>query len=124
MPSPQKIPALILLLFAATALAGRKSHKNSRPGQPWAACDIKGGDVRDGYTLRGSNWNITEAELKAAINTPAGTVLTAWQWNSSVKDHDPRVQTFEAKVRSIFLSPASMGISSLRAVRVLISFIA
>jgi len=102
MSSPQKILALLFLLFATTALAGRKSHKNSRPGQPWAACDIKSGDVRDGYTLRGSNWNITEAELKAAINTPAGTVLTAWQWNSSVKDNDHRIQTFEAKVRSMF----------------------
>lgn len=102
MSPPQNILALLLLLLAATALAGRKSHKNSRPGQPWAACDIKGGDVRDAYTLRGSNWNITESELKAAINSPAGTVLTAWQWRSGVKDIDHRVQTFEAKVRSFF----------------------
>ena len=102
MSPPQNILALLLLLLAATALAGRKSHKNSRPGQPWAACDIKGGDIRDAYTLRGSNWNITESKLKAAINSPAGTVLTAWQWRSGVKDIDHRVQTFEAKVRSFF----------------------
>lgn len=102
MSPPQNILVLLLLLLAATALAGRKSYKNSRPGQPWAACDIKGGDVRDAYTLHGSNWNITKSELKAAINSPASTVLTAWQWRSGVKDIDHRVQTFEAKVRSIF----------------------
>jgi hypothetical protein len=77
MPSLQKILALLLFCFAATALAGSKSYKNSRPGQPWAACDIEGGNVRDAYSLRGSNWNITEAELKAALNSPAGTVVTA-----------------------------------------------
>lgn len=106
MLSLQKILALLSLLFATTTLAGPKSYKNSRPGQPWAACDIKSGHVRDTYTLRGSNWNITEAELKGALNSPAGTVLTAWQWESGVEDHDRRVQTFEAKVRFMFFSLA------------------
>ena len=115
-----KDPHLLILFFAAAALAGSSSYKNSRPGQPWAACDIEGGNVRDAYSLRGSNWNITEAELKAALNSPAGTVVTAWQWKSGVKDHDPRVQTFEAKVRSMFSSPAFMGILLLLAVRMLI----
>ena len=103
MSSLRKTLALLLLLFAATTLAGPKSYKNSRPGQPWAACDVKSGHVRDTYTLRGSNWNITETELKAALNSPAGTVLTAWQWESGVEDHDHRVQTFEAKVRYTIL---------------------
>jgi hypothetical protein len=102
MPSLQRTLALLLFLFyAAAALVGSSSHKNSRPGQPWAACDIEGGNVRDAYSLRGSNWNITEAELKDALNSPAGTVVTAWQWKSGVKEHDPRVQTFEAKVSAI-----------------------
>jgi hypothetical protein len=112
MPSLQNILALLFFSLAVTTLAGSCSYKNSRPGQPWAACDIEGGNVRDAYSLRGSNWNITEAELKAALNSPAGTVVTAWQWKSGVKDHDPRVQTFEAKVRSMFASPASMDIPS------------
>lgn len=121
MPYLQKIFALFFLLFAAAAgaLAEFSSYKNSRPGQPWAACYIEGGNVRDAYSLRGSNWNITAAELKAALNSPAGTVVTAWQWKSGVKDHDPRVQTFEAKVRSMFLSPAVMDSSSFLAVRML-----
>ncbi|GAB7327819.1 hypothetical protein MBLNU13_g11615t1 [Cladosporium sp. NU13] len=100
----QQILTQLFVLFAAIALAVPKSYKNSRPGQPWAACDIKSGHVRDTYTLRGSNWNVTEGELKAALNSPAGTVLTAWQWESGVKDHDHRVQTFEAKVRFMFYS--------------------
>lgn len=100
MLAPQKTLALLFFLFASTALAGPKSYQNSRPGQPWAACDVKSGYVRDTYTLRGSNWNITEAQLKAALNSPSGTVLTAWQWESGAKDHDHRIQTFEAKVRT------------------------
>ncbi|KAM0701906.1 hypothetical protein Q7P35_010816 [Cladosporium inversicolor] len=99
MPPLRKILALLVLLPIAAALAGPTSYKNSRPGQPWAACDIKSGDPRDAYTLRGSNWNVTEAELKAALNSPAGTVLTGWEWKSGVKDYDPRVQTFKAKFR-------------------------
>lgn len=124
MPPLRKILALLVLLPIAAALAGPTSYKNSRPGQPWAACDIKSGDPRDAYTLRGSNWNVTEAELKAALNSPAGTVLTGWEWKSGVKDYDPRVQTFKAKVRSMnFLSLLPIIISSLLAVRMLISVV-
>ena len=113
MLSLRSILALLLLFFtAAAALPGPKIYKKNRPGQPWAACDIKSGDPRDSYTLRGSNWNITEAELKAALNSPAGTVVTRWEWKSGVKEHDPRVQTFEAKVRFMVSPPASMELSS------------
>lgn len=55
MPSHWKTLALLILHFTAAALAGPKIYKKSRPGQPWAACDIKSGDPRDLYTLRGSN---------------------------------------------------------------------
>ena len=104
MSSLRKTIVLLLLLFAATALAGPGIYKKTPPGQPWAACDIKSGHVRDAYTLRGGNWNITEAELIAALNSPAGTVLTEWQWEEGVKEQDHRVQTFEAKVRSMSFS--------------------
>lgn len=111
MLSLQKILALLFILFATTTLAVPKSYKNSRPGQPWAACDIKSGHVRDTYNLRGSNWNVTEAELKGALNSPAGTVLTAWQWEEGAEDHDRRVQTFEAKVRFMSFLACSRGVA-------------
>lgn len=89
-----RISALLFLLFAATALAGRKK---SRPGEPQTTCVVDArGYVRDIYTIRGRNWNVTEAQVKNAINSP-GTVLTAWEWMSAVDEDDARV--FKAKVR-------------------------
>lgn len=63
------------------------------------------------YTLRDSNWNITEAQLKVALNSPSGTVLTAWQWEEGAEDHDRRVQTFEAKVRFMSFLACSRGVA-------------
>ena len=103
MPPLQRILALLSLLSATTttALPGApKSHKNRRPGQPWAACEIEGKSPRDAYRLEGSNWNVTETQLKAAINGPSedGLVLTAWEWKVWVVS-DEGVERFEAKVR-------------------------
>jgi hypothetical protein len=56
---------------------------------------------RDNYTIRGRNWNITEADFKNAINTD-GTVLSRWEWMSDI-DYDG-AQVFKANVRYTCLS--------------------
>lgn len=90
-----KIPALfIIIIFAATAVAGRKTP---HPSHPQATCLIhKKTDYRDTYTIRGRNWNITEAEFISAINS-GGTVLSAWEWMEAIDDDSAHV--FRAKVR-------------------------
>lgn len=94
------LSALLLILFAATNVAGRK---RSRPGHPQATCLIHEKEsYRDTYIVRGRNWNITEADLKSAINTP-GTMLTALEWMEAVDDDSAHV--FKAKVRSMYFSP-------------------
>lgn len=94
MPSPQKILSLLLLLFAAIALA---TPKNKRPKYGWPTVNyqVTSGDPRDTYAIRGNNWNVTEAQLKAGINTP-GTVLTGWELKSAINVDD--IHTFKAKV--------------------------
>ena len=96
MLSPQKLLALLLIFFAATALAHDKYPRRVRPGLPWKGCIIKPGDPRELYTIIGRNWNVTETQFKTAINTP-GTVLTAWEWELTL-DID-KVECFKAKVR-------------------------
>ncbi|KAM0701904.1 hypothetical protein Q7P35_010814 [Cladosporium inversicolor] len=95
MPSPQKILSLLLLLFAAIALA---TPKNKRPKYGWPTVNyqVTSGDPRDTYAIRGNNWNVTEAQLKAGINTP-GTVLTGWELKSAINVDD--IHTFKAKFR-------------------------
>ena len=89
----RKIPVLLFILFAATAVASRKK---SRPGEPQTTCvKHESGEVRDTYTIRGRNWNVTEAQVKDAINSP-GTVLTAWEWRSAMDEDGALV--FKAKV--------------------------
>lgn len=95
MPSLQKIFALLCLLFAATALAAPRSSKRPKPGWPTEFCEVTSGDPRDSYSIRGSNWNVTEAQLKDAINTP-GTVLTGWEFKSAINVDD--IHEFKAKV--------------------------
>jgi hypothetical protein len=101
--------ALLFLLFAAAALAG---CKKSRPGHPQATCLIHDKvSHRDNYTIRGRNWNITEADFKNAINTD-GTVLSRWEWMSDIDYYG--AQVFKAKVSSmcfsrIHLSTSVMG---------------
>jgi len=90
-----QIRALLFIFFFATAVAG---DKNSRPGQPQTTCvKHESGEVRDTYTIRGRNWNVTEAQVKDAINTP-GTVLTGWGWREAMDEDGARV--FRAKVGS------------------------
>lgn len=92
----RQIIALLVLFFAATTLAG---HKKIRPGEPQTTCLIdESGEVRDAYTIRGRNWNVTEDQFKSAVNSP-GAVLTAWEWRAAI-DED-RASVFKAKVRSI-----------------------
>jgi hypothetical protein len=89
----RQIRTLLLILLAATAVAG---GKKPRPGEPQTTClKHESGEVRDTYTIRGRNWNVTEAQVKGAINTP-GTVLTAWEWRSAMDEDGARV--FKAKV--------------------------
>ena len=95
MPSLRKLLALLLLLFATTALAAPKS-KRPKYDHPLVLCRVKNDSVRDAYLLRGSNWNVTGPELKASIETP-GTVVTVWEYKSAIDVDD--VHTFKAKVR-------------------------
>lgn len=84
-----------MILLAATAVVG---GKKPRPGEPQITClKHESGEVRDTYTIRGRNWNVTEAQVKGAINTP-GTVLTAWEWRSAMDEDGASV--FKAKVSS------------------------
>lgn len=109
MPSLQKLLStltllllLLLLLHAAPALAvaGRKPNpKHPGRGDPTAHCIVdrkSSNGVRDTYELRGTNWNVTGAQLKAGIETP-GTVVTGWEFKEAI-DVDDR-HTFKAKVR-------------------------
>lgn len=106
MPSLQKLLStltlLLLLLHAAPALAvaGRKPNpKHPGRGDPTAHCIVdrkSSNGVRDTYELRGTNWNVTGAQLKAGIGTP-GTVVTGWEYKEAI-DVDDR-HTFKAKVR-------------------------
>jgi hypothetical protein len=89
-----RVSALLFLSFAATAVAGREK---ARPGHPQATCLIHERDsYRDSYTMRGRNWNITEADFQNVINTD-GTMLTRWEWMSAI-DYDG-AQVFKVKVR-------------------------
>lgn len=91
----RQIRTLLLILLAATAVVG---GKKPRPGEPQTTClKHESGEVRDTYTIRGHNWNVTEAQVKGAINTP-GTVLTAWEWRSAIGEDGASV--FKAKVSS------------------------
>lgn len=100
MPSLQKTLTLLFLLSAATALAAPKSSKRPIHGWPTADCQVEKGDPRDTYSLRGNNWNVTEAQLKHGINTD-GTVLTGWEFKSAINVDD--VHTFKAKVSDVLV---------------------
>jgi len=92
----RRVLSLLFLLFAATAVEGRKK---SRPGHPQATCIIHEKEShRDTYHFRGRNWNVTEADFKDAINTE-GTVLSRWEWIEAIDDDG--AQVFKAKVRSM-----------------------
>lgn len=93
----RRIPALLFLLLAATALASPKGNKHRAKGHPKADCKVekaKNG-IRDIYTLYGNNWNVTEAQLKAGLETP-GTVVTGWEFREAINVDD--IHTFKAKV--------------------------
>lgn len=108
----RQIPALLLLLLAATALAAPKSKSKNKHGygQPTAHCEVeksKNG-VRDIYSMRGNNWNVTSAQLKAGLETP-GTMVTGWEFKEAINVDD--VHTFKAKVRLLWysFSPSFVG---------------
>jgi hypothetical protein len=95
----RRIPALFLLLLAvaATALASPKGKKHRAKGHPKADCKVENAKngIRDIYTLYGNNWNVTEAQLKAGLETP-GTVVTGWEFKEAINVDD--IHTFKAKV--------------------------
>jgi hypothetical protein len=97
MPPLQYLLSLLLLLLATTALAAPKRPERPRFGWPTADCEVhKNSDgIRDTYSLRGNNWNVSSAQLRAGIETP-GTVVTGWEFKEAMNVDD--VHTFKAKV--------------------------
>jgi len=124
MPSLRKLLTLLFLLFATTALAAPKS-KRPKYGLPTAKCKVKNAGVRDEYSLRGNNWNITGPQLKAAIET-SGTVITGWEYKSAIDVDD--IHTFKAKVRdavvAITCPEGTVGINIAVRCRTLIGLVA
>jgi hypothetical protein len=105
----QYLLSLLFLLLATTALAAPKAER-PRFGWPTADCEVhKNSDgIRDTYSLRGNNWNVSSAQLKAGIETP-GTVVTGWEFKEAMNVDD--IHTFKAKVRMphFLFSPLSWG---------------
>ncbi|GAB7327817.1 hypothetical protein MBLNU13_g11613t1 [Cladosporium sp. NU13] len=106
MPSLQKLLALLLLLFTTTTLAAPKS-KRPKYGNPTAKCKVKKDGVRDTYSLRGNNWNVTGSQLKSGIETP-GTVVTGWEFKSAIDIDD--IHTFKANMSdAVVVTTCSVG---------------
>jgi hypothetical protein len=70
-------------------------HHVRLPGTPTGECDLNDHFIFDRYTLRGTRWNITQAELRKAVGSDGGAA-SSWKWEES-RDEDG-VQTFKARV--------------------------
>jgi hypothetical protein len=70
-------------------------HHARLPGTPTGECDLNDHFIFDRYTLRGTRWNITQAELRKAVGSDGGAA-SSWKWDES-RDADG-VQTFKARV--------------------------
>jgi hypothetical protein len=69
------------------------------PGTPIGECDLNDHFIFDRYTLRGTRWNITQAQLRKAVGSDGGAA-SSWKWEES-RDEDG-VQTFKARVSRAF----------------------
>jgi hypothetical protein len=83
-PKPSSVPEV-----------SNSGHHARLPGTPTGECDLNDHFIFDRYTLRGTRWNITQAELRKAVGSDGGAA-SSWKWEES-RDEDG-VQTFKARV--------------------------